>query len=71
MFASPSGQRSSISAPRRSPRAPARPPRPSFGLDDLFALVVRPNPACDNAAIHASKAARATAVCPDVTDMPW
>lgn len=42
-----------------------------FGLDDLFGLVVRPNRALDNAATHASKAARAKAVWPEVVVVPW
>jgi hypothetical protein len=42
-----------------------------FGLDDLFAMVVRPNHALDNEASHASKAARAKAIWPEVTVMPW
>jgi uncharacterized protein len=42
-----------------------------FGLDDLFGLVIRPNRALDNAATHASKAARAKAVWPEVAVIPW
>jgi hypothetical protein len=42
-----------------------------FGLDDLFALVIRPNHALDNAASHASKAWRAQAIWPEVVVLPW
>lgn len=42
-----------------------------FGLDDLFAMVIRPNRALDNAASHASKAQRAKATWPEVVVLPW
>lgn len=42
-----------------------------FGLDDLFAMVVRPNKTLDNAASHARKAARVKSVWPEVTIVPW
>lgn len=42
-----------------------------FGLDDLFAMVIRPNRALDNAASHTSKAARARLIWPQVTVLPW
>ena len=42
-----------------------------FGLDDMFAMVVRPNPALDNAASHTSKAERAKAIWPEVVVEPW
>jgi hypothetical protein len=42
-----------------------------FGLDDLFAMVIRPNRALDNAASHASKARRAQATWPEVIVLPW
>jgi hypothetical protein len=42
-----------------------------FGLDDLFAMTIRPNYALDNAASHAAKAARAQAIWPEVTVIPW
>ncbi len=42
-----------------------------FGLDDLFAMVIRPNRTLDNAASHASKALRATGLWPDVVGLPW
>jgi uncharacterized protein len=42
-----------------------------FGLDDVFAMVVRPNYALDNAASHTRKAARAKAVWPEITVLPW
>jgi len=42
-----------------------------FGLDDLFAMVIRPNRTLDNAASHARKAARAQALWPEVTVISW
>jgi uncharacterized protein len=42
-----------------------------FGLDDLFAMVIRPNRALDNAASHASKARRAETIWPEVVVLPW
>jgi len=42
-----------------------------FGLDDLFAMVIRPNRRLDNAASHASKARRAKAIWPEVVVLPW
>ncbi|MBO0711873.1 MAG: nucleotidyltransferase family protein, partial [Acetobacteraceae bacterium] len=42
-----------------------------FGLDDLFAMVIRPNPALDNVASHTGKAARAKAIWPEITVIPW
>jgi hypothetical protein len=42
-----------------------------FGLDDIFAMVVRPNYALDNAASHAHKAERVKAIWPEVTVLPW
>jgi len=42
-----------------------------FGLDDLFAMVIRPNRALDNARSHAAKAERARAVWPEVTVLRW
>jgi len=42
-----------------------------FGLDDLFAMVIRPNPALDNLASHTGKAARAKAIWPETTVIPW
>jgi hypothetical protein len=42
-----------------------------FGLDDLFAMVIRPNRALDNAASHASKALRAKALWSNVVVLPW
>jgi hypothetical protein len=38
-----------------------------YGLDDLFAMVLRPNKACDHPPTFAAKAARARAVWPEVT----
>ena len=42
-----------------------------FGLDDVFAMVIRPNRALDNAASHGAKARRAQAIWPEVTVIPW
>jgi uncharacterized protein len=42
-----------------------------FGLADLFAMVIRPNRALDNRASYEAKAARAKAVWPEVTVIPW
>jgi hypothetical protein len=42
-----------------------------FGLDDLFAMVIRPNPALDNAASHNRKGQRAKTIWPEVTVLPW
>jgi uncharacterized protein len=42
-----------------------------FGLDDVFSMVIRPNRAIDNAASHEAKAARAKAIWPEVTVIPW
>ena len=42
-----------------------------FGLDDLFAMVIRPNRALDNAVSHRRKATRAQAIWPEITVIPW
>ncbi len=42
-----------------------------FGLDDMFAMVIRPNRALDNAVSHTSKAQRAKAIWPEVIVEPW
>jgi hypothetical protein len=42
-----------------------------FGLDDLFAMVIRPNRALDNAPSHDAKAQRARAIWPQVVVLPW
>jgi hypothetical protein len=42
-----------------------------FGLDDIFAMVIRPNHGLDNAASHARKARRVKASWPKVTVLPW
>ncbi len=42
-----------------------------FGLDDLFAMVIRPNFLLNNADSHNRKAARAQAIWPEVTVLPW
>lgn len=45
--------------------------RAPFGLDDLFAMRIRPNRAIDNRATHAAKAARMRAIWPELTVEPW
>jgi hypothetical protein len=42
-----------------------------FGLDDMFAMVIRPNRTLANAASHTSKAMRAAAIWPEVVVEPW
>lgn len=42
-----------------------------FGLDDLFAMVIRPNTALDNRRSHEAKAVRARAIWPEVSVLPW
>jgi hypothetical protein len=42
-----------------------------FGLDDIFAMIVRPNYVLPNKAIYDRKAARAKASWPELTVMPW
>jgi hypothetical protein len=42
-----------------------------FGLDDLFAMVIRPNPVLNNSASHCEKARRAQLIWPEVTVLPW
>lgn len=42
-----------------------------FGLDDVFALRIRPNRVLANAATHAEKAARMKALWPELTIEPW
>lgn len=42
-----------------------------FGLDDIFDMVVRPNPALPNKATHEKKAARARAIWPELRVIPW
>lgn len=42
-----------------------------FGLDDIFAFRVTPNPCLDNRATHEAKAARAKAAWPELTVLPW
>ncbi len=42
-----------------------------FGLDDIFAMRIRPNHALDNAASHDGKAARARSIWPEVVVEPW
>jgi hypothetical protein len=38
-----------------------------FGLGDMFAMVLRPNPACPHQATFAAKAARARLIWPEIT----
>jgi uncharacterized protein len=42
-----------------------------FGLEDIFAMIVRPNYALPNQATHMKKAARAKLSWPEVTVIPW
>jgi uncharacterized protein len=42
-----------------------------FGLDDLFAFVVRPNPSLANERSYSEKASRAKALWPQLTVLPW
>ncbi|WP_297113533.1 nucleotidyltransferase family protein [uncultured Devosia sp.] len=42
-----------------------------FGLDDMFSFRVTPNPALANRETHERKAARAKAIWPELTIVPW
>jgi hypothetical protein len=42
-----------------------------FGLDDIFAMIVRPNHILPNKTVYERKAARAKAVWPELTVIPW
>ncbi len=42
-----------------------------YGLDDIFSFRLTPNPALDNRATHATKAARQCAIWPELTVVPW
>jgi hypothetical protein len=42
-----------------------------FGLDDIFAFRVTPNPVLDNRRAHEKKGARAKATWPEVSVVPW
>lgn len=42
-----------------------------FGLDDMFSFRVTPNPALPNRETHEHKAARAKAIWPELTIVPW
>jgi hypothetical protein len=42
-----------------------------FGLADVFAMVVRPNHALENATSYVLKAERAKGIWPEVTVLPW
>ena len=41
------------------------------GLDDLFAMVIRPNYALDNAATFRRKTERRQAIWPEIIVIPW
>ena len=42
-----------------------------FGLDDLFSFRMVPNPVLDNRISHTNKGARAKAIWPELTVIPW
>jgi hypothetical protein len=42
-----------------------------FGLDDMFAMIIRPNRVLDNAASHSAKCERAKAIWPQVVVEAW
>jgi uncharacterized protein len=42
-----------------------------FGLDDIFAFRLTPNPALPNRATHEAKAVRQLALWPELTVVPW
>src|SRR5580698_11275958 len=42
-----------------------------FGLENIFAMVIRPNYALPNRETHQRKAARGKSVWPEVTIVPW
>lgn len=42
-----------------------------FGLDDIFSFRIVPNPVLPNRAAHEAKGARAQAVWPEITVVPW
>jgi len=42
-----------------------------YGLDDIFAFRLTPNPVLDNRATHAAKAARQVALWPELEVVPW
>jgi uncharacterized protein len=42
-----------------------------FGLDDVFAMVMRPNPACGHRPTFVAKVARACSIWPEVTVVDW
>ena len=42
-----------------------------FGLDDIFAMIVRPNYALPNKPTHDRKAARAKSIWPELTVLDW
>jgi hypothetical protein len=42
-----------------------------FGLEDIFAMFIRPNPVLPNKPTHDRKAARVKAIWPELTIIPW
>ena len=42
-----------------------------FGLDDLFSFRITPNTVLANKKAHEAKAARAKAMWPEITVLPW
>ncbi len=42
-----------------------------FGLDDVFNMVIRPNPRLSNANTYMAKASRAKVIWPEVRIVPW
>ncbi|HTM76723.1 MAG TPA: nucleotidyltransferase family protein [Devosia sp.] len=42
-----------------------------FGLDDMFSFRITPNPALNNRQTHETKGARAKAIWPEITVVPW
>ncbi len=42
-----------------------------YGLDDLFSFRITPNHVIDNRLTHETKAARAKAIWPEITVIPW
>lgn len=42
-----------------------------FGLDDIFSMRITPNPVLANKKAHDAKAARAKAIWPELTVIPW
>lgn len=42
-----------------------------FGLEDIFAMTIRPNPVLPNKPTHDRKAARVKSIWPELTVIPW